>query len=361
MVNKQRKAGKTSKLCPKTKTRSKKRSGMANQSPRTPLLPVGVNNNATMPRMSQNYVAHGEEVLSIVNVAGDTAPGQVIFNQQISPASCSRLSKLADLWQRIDWEHTVLNVVALNGSVVTAGYNVGFIEDPVIDVPTANSEVIPFLTALRGTSVRQNWVQSTTGQSVTLSKLPEMYTTRDIDIRRYSIGRLVMALTGPVGTAGASFQILLKYRVHLYVPKVVPTIVPSEGIQIFATEAASLFGSLEDTVDDAPYAISTTPIPPIGRYYFSNGHGSLIYTAGPTGNKTKYIVGFEVFGGVGGTDWGVNTRMLLNDINNPQPWPNRLNTNPSNDAWCTVDPLDDTSENFRQTVFNDRARFIYLA
>lgn len=309
---------------------TRQRNGTSNQGmsqPRTPLLPMGVNNKATMPKNAQHYQAHGEEVVATVRVAPGSTAGQVVFNEQIGPSSCARLSALSNLWQRIDWDRTTLNIVALNGSVVTAGYNVGFIEDPTLNIPSVPSLVIPFLTSLRGTSVRQNWVQSESGQTVSLSRLPEMYTSLHLDPRRFYIGRLIMAVTGDV-TTEASFQILLRYSVKLYVPRVVMP-------EIFdVTQFGGILqGPSVSSTSNTPYANSSVPIPPLGRYVLA-GDQSVdmrvirVTSEDPAATEYDYIkvAGFEVFGGVGGTNWSDNTRYLaLNDLDNPIPWPNACN------------------------------------
>lgn len=313
--------------------------GMAQ--PRTPLLPVGVSNRATMPKPVQHYMAMGEEILAVVNVAPDSSAGQIVYNSQIGPNSCARLSKLSDLWQRIDWDHTVLNIVALNGSVTGAGYNVGFLEDPEFTVPTDASTILPFLTSLRGTSVRQNWVQSETGQSVTLSKLPEMYTTLGADIRRYYIGRLVMALTGDVGPAGASFQILLRYRVKLYVP-CVTLVQPLTGSRPF-TGTQTLVGPTQTAVPSVQFVSSSAPIPPIGVYRLQgDAFKPLIVTNGlnPTNTTVLRVAGFEVLGGVGTTMWTNYTRFFTRESETRLTWPNNDIVGATGAyTWCSVTPL----------------------
>lgn len=191
--------------------------GRGNGAARTPLLPVGVNNKATMPMSSQEYNVRGEEVISIINVAAGSTPGQIIYNQLIVPSSARRLGILSTAWQRIDWRQASLHLVALNGSLVQSGYTMGWIEDPEIVPPTASSDVIPFLTALRSTTVRQNWVESASGVQVATPDKPEMYTQQGSDVRRYSPGRLMIAVAGDV-TTQATFQLMLRYNVRLYVP-----------------------------------------------------------------------------------------------------------------------------------------------
>lgn len=206
---------KTSSKSPKG--RSQRSQVQGNGSARTPLLPSGVNNKATMPDQAGSYTYQAEELLSLINVSAGSTPGQLIYNALITPSSCRRLALLAGAWQRIDWKQATVHLVALNGSVVQSGYTMGFVEDPEIVPPTSSSGVIGFLTALRSTTVRQNWVESTSGVQVAMPDKPEMYTQLGSDVRRYSPGRLMVAVAGDVAQQ-ATFQLMLKYRVRLYVP-----------------------------------------------------------------------------------------------------------------------------------------------
>lgn len=201
---------------------------------RTPLLPVGVNNMATSPKASQDYVVRGEEVAAIINVSAGSTPGQVIYNRIITPLTARRLGILSSAWQRIDWKQASLHLVALNGSVVQSGYTMGWVEDPELGVPSNPSDMIPFLTALRSTTVRQAWVESESGVQVGTQDKPEMYTQPGSDIRRYSPGRLVIAVAGDVVTA-ATFQLMLRYHVRLYVPLALNTTVTPESDGFTAT------------------------------------------------------------------------------------------------------------------------------
>lgn len=193
------------------------RRSQAQGAARTPLLPLGVNNQSTMPTQAGTYTYSAEEVISIVNVAAGSTTGQTLYNGLITPESCKRLSILSSAWQRIDWMRASVHLVALNGSLVQSGYTMGFLEDPEAVLPTSAKDLIPYLTALRSTTVRQNWVESTAGVQVGMPDKPEMYTSRGSDPRRYSPGRLVVAIAGDVGS-DATFQIMLKYTVRLYVP-----------------------------------------------------------------------------------------------------------------------------------------------
>lgn len=184
---------------------------------RTPLLPTGVNNTATMPSTTHEYNLVGEEVMATISV-NNSRVGQVVYNQNITPQSVLRLRIMAGAFQRIDWKRASVHLVALNGSVVTSGYTMGFIEDPAVKVPSIESAVIPFLTTLRRTTVRQAWVESESGVQVAIADKPEMYTQPDVDIRRLSPGRVVVATTGDVGSAPTTFMIMLKYHVRLFVP-----------------------------------------------------------------------------------------------------------------------------------------------
>jgi len=323
-----------------------------------------------MPNKSQAYRVSGEEVISLVTVNPGSTPGQIVFNQQIGPNSTARLSRLADLWQRIDWDRTTLNIVALNGSLVTSGYNVGFIEDPELTIPDTPSEVIPFLTALRSTSVRQNWVQSESGQTVSLSRLPEMYTTLGSDVRRYFIGRLVMAITGDV-TSTASFQIMLRYTVNLYVPRVV-LVGPGPGpVQTYKLPQA-LLGALTEDDSDEPFVSNSNPPPPVGRYVLPDNERRAMYVttveAEPRIADVVFVKGFEVTSTV--LPWSTGTRYIPDsDPSTSLPWPGTASSNGSVigpttvPCWCLIScnqiAEETQPQNARQYVFNRGDVFEY--
>jgi len=239
MPNKNRNGGKSRTPAPSNggANRSKRNYNppqRVNGQARTPLLPVGVNNQSTSPRATQDYVVRGEEVAAIITVAAGSTPGQIVHNKIITPLTARRLGILSGAWQRIDWKQASLHLVALNGSVVQSGYTMGWIEDPELAIPTSSSEVIPFLTALRSTTVRQAWVESESGVQVSTQDKPEMYTQPGSDIRRYSPGRLVIAVAGDVVTS-ATFQLMLRYHVRLYVPLAISAAITPENDGITAS------------------------------------------------------------------------------------------------------------------------------
>jgi hypothetical protein len=240
------------------------------------LIPAGVNNRATMPRATQTYAIRGEEVLAIVSAPEAAVAGTVIFNQQISHDSVKRLGMLARTFQRIKWRHCSIHIVALNGSLATSGYNSGFIEDPELNIPTAPSGVIQYLTALRSTAVRQNWVESESGQLVTISDLPEMYTTKGTDLRRYYIGRYAAALTGEPGP-NVTFQIMLRYSVVLSVPAAVDSDSPLTDEYIMPADFVSGRSGVTGegvTTPSLPQP-PTGPVPPAGEWLVPNAFFNL--------------------------------------------------------------------------------------
>lgn len=182
------------------------------------LLPNSINNKATMPNSVQDYRPKGCEAIKTITVPTNTEPGTIVFDSQISHEQVARLKTLAASFQRITWIKVVLKLVALNGSLVRSGYTAGFIEDPEITMPSDKKQTVQFLTALRGSSIRQNWVSSSVGQVVNISNLPEMYTSKGIDPRRFYIGRYVVVLNGSPGTEETTFQVMMDYEVHFKVP-----------------------------------------------------------------------------------------------------------------------------------------------
>jgi hypothetical protein len=326
----------------------------ANQNPKTPLMPSGVNNKATMPRKMQSYTVEGEEVLQVINVASGSTAGQLIYNSRISHDSAARLSLLSKAFQRVRWHNVTINCVPVNGSVVQGGYNFGFIEDPEIEPPiSGTSEVIPFMTALRGTSVRQNWVQSQTGQTVKLNELPEMYSVLGTDQRRYYIGRALLALTGDV-TIAASFQILLKYRVTLMVPRVVVSggVIPGETY----TFPSALIGYTTDAGGVEHQANSSSTVPATGVYTLADGSNNQLLWGENDGGRIlnrSYVKGFRVTtaGGTGNA-WGTNTQAILDD-DSFLDWPSNDGTRESD--WFL--PYGDVEFDNTQRIFPAGAIF----
>lgn len=180
-----------------------------------------------MPQGKQGFRFQGEETVALTSVNA-TQAGEVLYNRLITPQMARRLGVLAGAFQRIKWHECKLRVVPLNGSTVTAGYTAGVVEDPELLVPTSPSDIIPFLTALRATVVRQAWVEDKTGMQVPVADRPEMFTQSGTDIRRYSPGRFVMAAGGNI--ANGTFQVLLKYDVTLSVPAALTSEGPQESI-----------------------------------------------------------------------------------------------------------------------------------
>lgn len=181
---------------------------------KTPLLPTAVNNEATMPTGQQKSRFIGEEVIDIVEITSSQL-GEKIFDKLITSKVVSRLSKASDLFQRVIWRKAEIHIVPLNGSTTTAGYTAGFVEDPEIVLPTGKA-LLRQLTSMRSTVVRQAWVAEQAGKLVAPNNLPEMYTQQGSDLRRFAIGRVVIAAGGNI--TNAVFQVMLKYVVDMFVP-----------------------------------------------------------------------------------------------------------------------------------------------
>lgn len=274
--------------------RAKARKVKLAREPENVLIPSGVNNRATMPTASQTYSFGGEEVIATYTAPEVAEAGHKIFNAQISHTSVARLALLANGFQRIKWNKCHLHLVALNGSTTTSGYTAGFFEDPQIEPPADGSAVIPTLTALRSATVRQNWVESTTGMLLKLSDLPEMYTTLGSDIRRFAIGRFVAALTGSPGP-NTTYQLMLKYHVTLSVPQAATLggIVPTDEFLVTNNVSPGANGNAPDTGPAAGDPLgsrpslpvtSTAALPPPGEWLCPGGTGyiALKSTTGET-------------------------------------------------------------------------------
>jgi len=242
------------------------------------LIPAGVNNRATMPRGTQSHhLGPCEEVVAVITAPAEAVAGTVVFNEIISHKSVKRLGLMSDLFQRICWSLMQLHLVALNGSLVTSGYVMGFVEDPELEIPTNPSDVIAFLTALRTTTVRQNWVESSAGTLVSLKDLPEMFTQRGSDVRRFSPGRLVIALAGNPGP-NTTFQLNLKYIVGLSVPcAIAPT--PPPPPRTF-TLTADLQPGWSSPEAGARANVAGGALPPIGEWVPPPNIHTILYEPG---------------------------------------------------------------------------------
>jgi len=233
-----------------------------------------------MPKAMQYYPVQGEEVIRIITAPPNADAGQLLLDERISVDSVKRLSVLASVFQRVKWFKAELHLVALNGSTVKSGYNSGFIEDPEIKIPADLSARIPFLTALRGTAVRQNWVETTVGELLQLKDLPEMYTTPGSDPRRYYIGRYVAAYTGPPGD-GVVYQLNLRYSVGLSLP-VIKDSTTDESTYIMTSDLvngtpilqndSTVASELRPLRNDSPAksVFSLSPLPPTGTWIISS-------------------------------------------------------------------------------------------
>lgn len=203
------------------RTRPRKRRALGKGPPNdnvNTFIPNAINNKATSPKKSQSGFYSGVESIATVKFPENAAVGQIIYNEQISHELVTRLFILSMVYQYVKWIKCHLKLVSLNGSTITSGYTVGFVEDPEAVVPTNPKDTISYLTALRGTSTRQNWVSADIGQIVDINSLPKMYTTKGTDPRRFYIGRFVIALNGNPGQQENTFHIMLDYEVRLSVP-----------------------------------------------------------------------------------------------------------------------------------------------
>lgn len=271
-----------------------------NGAARTPLLPMGVNNKATAPPAIQSYSMQMEEVMDIVAVPQSATIGSVVYSALITPAVCQRLKILACAFQRIDWNRASVHLVALNGSTIKSGYTMGFLEDPELAVPETGKDVIPFLTALRTTTVRQAWVESEVGHMVLPRDRPEMYTQPGSDLRRYSPGRVVVAFAGSPGDI-ATFQVMLRYSVRLYVSMADPrSLIPPappvvRPLVLGNTTGLALPYDGGETGFDVIPNLGVTLLPEkdyflTHRYNFTFGDGA---TFSPEVSEIAFVAGFR--------------------------------------------------------------------
>lgn len=283
-----------------------------------------------MPAASQSYRVTGTEVISIINPANDTPTGTLLYNQLITPQSVRRLGLLSKAWQRINWNRLHIELVTLNGSLVQSGYTMALIEDPEITLPTTASEVIPFMTALRAATVRQNWVMSKAGNTVSVGLLPHMYTKLGTDIRRYSPGRLAIALAGHTGV-DTTFQIMMHYDVSLYIPiaEVAGSTPPIPCPEPDFILNGNLTGPVLSVAgSDSPYVTCSQAIPAAGSYQFFDKVPRYITVKGPESGGAIPIVQVPIYGFIsvvpGGTfaQWGAGTKYMASLTDNVgTAWP----------------------------------------
>jgi hypothetical protein len=206
--------------------RARKSGGLGRAPPNknlTRLLPSGVNNKATVPRYEQRDRIVGNEAIATIVIPRTAIAGDKVYNEQISHETVKRLQIASRMFQHVKWNKCQFKVVALNGTKVSNGYTAAFIEDPELDVPVSSADTIAFLTTLRGTEINQNWCQSVVGQ-VAGQSLPKMYTQKGSDLRRFFIGRMIIAANGPPGDEPVVFQLMMHYDVELMIPCIRPDI-----------------------------------------------------------------------------------------------------------------------------------------
>jgi len=185
-----------------------------------------------------------------------------------------------------------------------------------------------------------------------------MYTFLGSDPRRYYIGRLVMAVTGEVTTT-ASFQVMLRYSVNLYVPRVVllgPG--PTPGVTYVLPSAID--GADQDTGTE-PSLICSAPVPAIGRYILPDNMKTSMFIAGSEGTVITTpidVIGFEVTSTV--LQWGPGTRYIpASAPNTSVPWPQGGGDAPAEGDWLVLTAQGGDPSFVRQRLFAAGTIFEY--
>jgi len=237
----------------------------------TRLLPSGVNNKATVPRYEQRDRIVGNEAIATITIPRTAIPGDKVYNERISHETVKRLQIASRMFQHVKWNKCQFKVVALNGTKVSNGYTAAFIEDPELEVPISSADTIAFLTTLRGTEINQNWCQSVVGQ-VAGQSLPKMYTQKGSDLRRFFIGRMIIAANGPPGDEPVIFQLMMHYDVEFMIPCIRPDITTT-GIKLDADVLAGAIRmtgtGLKTELPAIPMSFTGT-LPPPGIYQVPN-------------------------------------------------------------------------------------------
>lgn len=235
------------------------------------LLPSGVNNKATVPRNQQHHRIVGDEAIATITIPRTAIAGDKVYNKQISHETVKRLQIASRMFQHVKWHKCQFKVVALNGTKVSNGYTAAFIEDPELEVPVSSADTIAFLTTLRGTEINQNWCQSVVGQ-VAGPSLPKMYTQIGSDLRRFFIGRMIIAANGPPGDEPVVFQLMMSYDVEFMIPCIRPDITTT-GIKLEADVVAGAIrmtgAGLKAELPAIPMKYTGT-LPPPGIYEVPN-------------------------------------------------------------------------------------------
>jgi len=189
----------------------------------TPLLPLSVNNNATVPHGGKSYRMRGTEYFGDpIQLTNNAQAGTLIFNRVITMAACPRLQMQSKCWQRYKIRKLKFKVVPLNGSTADSGYTATLIDDPAY-VIRSDIKGIVNLTAFADTSVRQSWVMTDIGTVELKQMPPPLFVQTTGDVRLYSPGRAVIQLNGsPVNATGSSvtFVPMLDYDIEFFAPGV---------------------------------------------------------------------------------------------------------------------------------------------
>lgn len=284
----------------------------ATSGPKNPLLPVSLNNNATVAKTSESFRMVGTEYSGQpITLRGREEPGEIIYNKLITPAICPRLQAQSKCWQRYKINKIGGQLVTLNGSTVQSGYTMAYIDDPSYPI-RLDSKGITNLTAFRGSTVRQNWVMSSVSNTTKNGERPPLFVAERGDVRLYSPGRVVVQLNGQPASGDNDFStwaLMINYDITFYSPGVDSTDDVEEDF---------------DAIWETNQTIALSPLGP--------GLASSASTTGLEANRRYYVRSpvpvAVVVDGANGITWCVG----FSTSSTPSTWSSNLpitNQNPS--------------------------------
>lgn len=149
-------------------------------------------------RTTDSAVLSGVDRLASIANIKDLAAGAQAINELIVPGAFQRLRHVARSFQKIRYNYLRFRIEPQTSTATSGGYVAAFIRDPA-DVVPGKKDLLPYLTAQRG-SVTTKWWQSSV---VNPGPFPATYfTSESVEVREYSPGRLVLAVDGAATQAG---------------------------------------------------------------------------------------------------------------------------------------------------------------
>lgn len=149
-------------------------------------------------RTTDTAVLTGVDRLATIPDISSFEAGKLITNVVVVPGVFARLKNVARSFQRIRYNYLRFRVEPQTSSATSGGYVSAFIRDPA-DVVPGGDELLPYLTAQKG-SVTTKWWQNSVINPGTFPGL--FYTSEGVEIREFSPGRFVLASDGKATQKG---------------------------------------------------------------------------------------------------------------------------------------------------------------